>query len=133
MSEILQEVFRTIQGLDVLMGVHGAALTYFVFMRPGTALIQVGTEGSRGRHNLRKRRFKYGLTKAGTPFLSDSHWRTFLGRSSLPIFLRAPALLSPRVFLLSSLLTAPSFSVLPLLFCAKARCRLPVTADKYSL
>lgn len=23
------------------MGVHGAALTYFVFMQPGTALIQV--------------------------------------------------------------------------------------------
>ncbi|GAQ89522.1 Glycosyltransferase family 61 protein [Klebsormidium nitens] len=46
-SPSLEEVFRTVQGLDVLMGVHGAALTYFVFMRPGAALIQVVPWGVR--------------------------------------------------------------------------------------
>ncbi|CAM8975756.1 unnamed protein product [Rhodiola kirilowii] len=43
----LAKVYRALNSSDVMIGVHGAAMTHFLFMRPGTAFIQViplGTE-----------------------------------------------------------------------------------------
>lgn len=37
----MKHVFRLLNCTDVLMGVHGAAMTHLLFMRPGTVLIQV--------------------------------------------------------------------------------------------
>ncbi|KAH8975034.1 hypothetical protein BDL97_01G135000 [Sphagnum fallax] len=37
----LQKVFWLLHKSDVLMGVHGAALTHFLFMRPGSVFIQI--------------------------------------------------------------------------------------------
>lgn len=43
----LAKLYRAVNGSDAVVGVHGAAMTHFLFMRPGTALVQViplGTE-----------------------------------------------------------------------------------------
>ncbi|KAG0558667.1 hypothetical protein KC19_10G045000 [Ceratodon purpureus] len=37
----LKHIFRLLNSSDVLLGVHGAAMTHFLFMRPGTVFIQV--------------------------------------------------------------------------------------------
>jgi protein O-GlcNAc transferase len=37
----LKRVFWILDKSDVLMGVHGAALTHFLFMRPGSVFIQI--------------------------------------------------------------------------------------------
>jgi capsular polysaccharide biosynthesis protein len=37
----LKRVFWMLDKSDVLMGVHGAALTHFLFMRPGSVFIQI--------------------------------------------------------------------------------------------
>lgn len=37
----LKKIFWLLNSTDVLMGVHGAALTHFLFMRPGTVFIQI--------------------------------------------------------------------------------------------
>ena len=37
----LKKIFWLLNNTDVLLGVHGAALTHFLFMRPGTVFIQV--------------------------------------------------------------------------------------------
>lgn len=37
----LRETVRVFQWADVIIGVHGAGLTHMVFMRPGTALVQL--------------------------------------------------------------------------------------------
>ncbi|GMP86761.1 hypothetical protein CsSME_00039423 [Camellia sinensis var. sinensis] len=43
----LERIYRELNSSDVTIGVHGAALTHFLFMKPGSVLIQViplGTE-----------------------------------------------------------------------------------------
>ncbi|PKA62867.1 hypothetical protein AXF42_Ash018861 [Apostasia shenzhenica] len=40
-STELAEIHRTLAGADAMMAVHGAAVTHFLFMRPGSVLIQV--------------------------------------------------------------------------------------------
>eukprot|EP01018_Ginkgo_biloba_P023949 Gb_18307 [translate_table: standard] len=40
-STDLSEMFRIVHNCDVFMGVHGAALTHFLFLRPGAVFIQV--------------------------------------------------------------------------------------------
>ncbi|CAN6485961.1 unnamed protein product [Victoria cruziana] len=43
----LAKIYRALNSSDVMLGVHGAAMTHFLFMRPGTLFIQVvplGTE-----------------------------------------------------------------------------------------
>lgn len=37
----LRKIFRLLHRTDVLLGVHGAAMTHFLFMRPGTVFIQI--------------------------------------------------------------------------------------------
>lgn len=37
----LKKIFWLLDNTDVLLGVHGAAMTHFLFMRPGTVFIQV--------------------------------------------------------------------------------------------
>uniref|UniRef100_A0A452XMX2 Glycosyltransferase 61 catalytic domain-containing protein n=1 Tax=Aegilops tauschii subsp. strangulata TaxID=200361 RepID=A0A452XMX2_AEGTS len=37
----LAQMYRVLNGSDVMVGVHGAAMTHFLFMRPGSAFIQV--------------------------------------------------------------------------------------------
>jgi len=37
----LAEMYRVLNGSDVMVGVHGAAMTHFLFMRPGSVFIQV--------------------------------------------------------------------------------------------
>lgn len=37
----LKRLFQLLNSTDVLMGVHGAAMTHFLFMKPGKVLIQV--------------------------------------------------------------------------------------------
>ncbi|KAG0569452.1 hypothetical protein KC19_6G091100 [Ceratodon purpureus] len=37
----LKKIYWLLNNTDVLLGVHGAAMTHFLFMRPGTVLIQV--------------------------------------------------------------------------------------------
>ena len=34
-------MYRVLNGSDVMIGVHGAAMTHFLFMRPGSVFIQV--------------------------------------------------------------------------------------------
>ena len=43
----LAKIYRTLNGTDVMIGVHGAAMTHFLFMRPGTVFIQVVPLGVR--------------------------------------------------------------------------------------
>lgn len=38
---LLEDIWHEMQATDLLFGVHGAALTHFLFMRPGAAYIQV--------------------------------------------------------------------------------------------
>lgn len=40
-STELKKIFWLLNKTDVLLGVHGAAMTHFLFMRPGTVFIQV--------------------------------------------------------------------------------------------
>ncbi|KAM2212952.1 hypothetical protein ACFX1S_023196 [Malus domestica] len=43
----LAKIYRALNASDVMIGVHGAAMTHFMFMRPGSVFIQVvplGTE-----------------------------------------------------------------------------------------
>ncbi|XP_017609979.1 xylan glycosyltransferase MUCI21 [Gossypium arboreum] len=43
----LAKIYRSLNSSDVMIGVHGAAMTHFLFMKPGSVLIQViplGTE-----------------------------------------------------------------------------------------
>lgn len=43
----LAKIYRSLNSSDVMVGVHGAAMTHFLFMRPGSVFIQVvplGTE-----------------------------------------------------------------------------------------
>ncbi|KAL2535039.1 Glycosyltransferase family 61 protein [Abeliophyllum distichum] len=42
----LAKVYRLLNSSDVMVGVHGAALTHFLFMRPGSVFIQVVPLGS---------------------------------------------------------------------------------------
>ncbi|KAJ8898782.1 hypothetical protein K2173_006314 [Erythroxylum novogranatense] len=45
----LAKIYRALNASDVMIGVHGAAMTHFLFMRPGSVFIQViplGTEWS---------------------------------------------------------------------------------------
>ncbi|XP_051193114.1 xylan glycosyltransferase MUCI21 [Lolium perenne] len=37
----LAQMYRVLNGSDVMVGVHGAAMTHFLFMRPGSVFIQV--------------------------------------------------------------------------------------------
>ncbi|CAN6443988.1 unnamed protein product [Victoria cruziana] len=37
----LAKIYRSLNSSDVMVGVHGAAMTHFMFMRPGTVFIQV--------------------------------------------------------------------------------------------
>lgn len=37
----LAKIYRALNSSDVMIGVHGAAMTHFLFMRPGTVFIQV--------------------------------------------------------------------------------------------
>lgn len=37
----LAKIYRVLNSSDVMIGVHGAAMTHFLFMRPGTVFIQV--------------------------------------------------------------------------------------------
>ncbi|KAK1277591.1 hypothetical protein QJS04_geneDACA003380 [Acorus gramineus] len=37
----LSEIYNALQTADVMMGVHGAAMTHFLFMRPNTVFIQI--------------------------------------------------------------------------------------------
>ncbi|CAM0876294.1 unnamed protein product [Alopecurus aequalis] len=37
----LAQMYRVLNGSDVMIGVHGAAMTHFLFMRPGSVFIQV--------------------------------------------------------------------------------------------
>ncbi|KAJ7543708.1 hypothetical protein O6H91_09G049500 [Diphasiastrum complanatum] len=37
----LERIFRLLNSCDVMMGVHGAAMTHLLFMRPGTVFIQI--------------------------------------------------------------------------------------------
>ncbi|KAF3774998.1 Protein O-linked-mannose beta-1-4-N-acetylglucosaminyltransferase 2 [Nymphaea thermarum] len=37
----LAKIYRALNSSDVMVGVHGAAMTHFLFMRPGTVFIQV--------------------------------------------------------------------------------------------
>ena len=38
----LEELWAVMQEADVMLGVHGAALTHWIFLRPTTVFIQVG-------------------------------------------------------------------------------------------
>lgn len=38
---LLKDIYDTLSTCDVAIGVHGAALTHFLFMRPGSTLIQI--------------------------------------------------------------------------------------------
>ncbi|KAL0911050.1 hypothetical protein M5K25_019153 [Dendrobium thyrsiflorum] len=43
----LASIYRVMNGSDVMIGVHGAAMTHFLFMRPGAVFVQIiplGTE-----------------------------------------------------------------------------------------
>ncbi|XP_024543058.1 EGF domain-specific O-linked N-acetylglucosamine transferase-like isoform X1 [Selaginella moellendorffii] len=44
----LSEIYSLLHSADVLIGVHGAALTHFLFMRPGSTLIQIIPFGLNG-------------------------------------------------------------------------------------
>jgi hypothetical protein len=49
----LAKVYRELNGSDAMVGVHGAAMTHFLFMRPGTVFIQVvplGTDWAAGAY-----------------------------------------------------------------------------------
>ncbi|KAK7405262.1 hypothetical protein VNO78_06462 [Psophocarpus tetragonolobus] len=37
----LAKIYRTLNASDVMIGVHGAAMTHFLFLRPGSVFIQV--------------------------------------------------------------------------------------------
>ncbi|XP_061357732.1 xylan glycosyltransferase MUCI21-like isoform X2 [Gastrolobium bilobum] len=37
----LAKIYRVLNGSDVMIGVHGAAMTHFLFLRPGSVFIQV--------------------------------------------------------------------------------------------
>jgi hypothetical protein len=49
----LAKIYRELNGSDAMVGVHGAAMTHFLFMRPGTVFIQVvplGTDWAAGAY-----------------------------------------------------------------------------------
>ena len=35
----LAKIYRTLNGTDVMIGVHGVTMTHFLFIRPGTVFI----------------------------------------------------------------------------------------------
>ena len=37
----MAKIYRTLNASDVMIGVHGAAMTHFLFLRPGSGFIQV--------------------------------------------------------------------------------------------
>ena len=37
----MAKIYRTLNASDVMIGVHGAAMTHFLFLRPGSVFIQV--------------------------------------------------------------------------------------------
>ncbi|XP_024519223.1 uncharacterized protein LOC9637657 [Selaginella moellendorffii] len=43
----LKRIYRALNSSDVLLGVHGAAMTHFLFMRPGSVFIQVVPLGTK--------------------------------------------------------------------------------------
>ncbi|XP_076958445.1 xylan glycosyltransferase MUCI21-like [Bidens hawaiensis] len=43
----LAKIYRSLNSSDVMVGVHGAAMTHFLFMRPGSVFIQVVPLGTR--------------------------------------------------------------------------------------
>ncbi|KAJ0095590.1 hypothetical protein Patl1_16746 [Pistacia atlantica] len=48
----LLELFRLIQASHAMLGVHGAALTHFLFLRPGSVLMQVVPIGMQGNADM---------------------------------------------------------------------------------
>lgn len=42
----LAKIYRTLNASDVMIGVHGAAMTHFLFLRPGSVFIQVDPLGT---------------------------------------------------------------------------------------
>ncbi|GKV27618.1 hypothetical protein SLEP1_g36771 [Rubroshorea leprosula] len=59
----LVEIYHILNSSDVMVGVHGAAMTHFLFMRPGSVLIQViplGTDWA-AEHYFEHPAMKFGL------------------------------------------------------------------------
>ncbi|KAJ6804862.1 uncharacterized protein M6B38_185135 [Iris pallida] len=60
----LAEIYRALNACDVMVGVHGAAMTHFLFMRPGSVFVQIvplGTNWAAEAYYGRPAR-KLGLT-----------------------------------------------------------------------
>ncbi|CAI9099879.1 OLC1v1036763C1 [Oldenlandia corymbosa var. corymbosa] len=69
----LAKIYRELNSSDVLIGVHGAALTHFLFMKPGSVFIQVsvlGTEWASDKY-FGSTAVKFGLKYVGYQILPE--------------------------------------------------------------
>ncbi|KAI3471613.1 hypothetical protein Pfo_028263 [Paulownia fortunei] len=86
----LAKIYRVLNSSDVMVGVHGAAMTHFLFMKPGSVFIQViplGTEWAAETY-YGEPAGKFGLRYIGyKSFLKRAHLLTVKDGNSKKIYL----------------------------------------------